>query len=41
MVQRPSENLTAIPVTQSAWPSPSPPDVSRDFDASVYAAIND
>jgi len=37
----PREDLTAILMTQSAWSSPSPPDVCRDFWTGVYQAIDD
>jgi CubicO group peptidase (beta-lactamase class C family) len=35
----PSEDLTAILLTQAAWTSPSPPPVCRDFWTSAYGAL--
>jgi len=37
----PKEDLTGILLTQSAWNSPSPPDVCRDFWTLAYQAIDD
>ncbi len=37
----PGEEMVAILMTQSAWTSPSPPDVCLDFWTSAYQAIND
>jgi len=37
----PRENLVGILMTQSAWSSPSPPDVCLDFWTSTYQAIED
>jgi CubicO group peptidase (beta-lactamase class C family) len=37
----PGEELVAILMTQSAWTSPSPPDVCLDFWSSAYRAIDD
>jgi CubicO group peptidase (beta-lactamase class C family) len=37
----PGEDLVGILMTQSAWTSPSPPPVCRDFWTSVYQAIDD
>jgi CubicO group peptidase (beta-lactamase class C family) len=37
----PAELMVCILLTQSAWASPSPPDIGRDFRTSAYAAIDD
>jgi CubicO group peptidase (beta-lactamase class C family) len=37
----PTEDLVGILLTQSAWTSPTPPAVCRDFWTSVYQAIDD
>jgi CubicO group peptidase (beta-lactamase class C family) len=37
----PHEQMTGILLTQTAWTSPSPPDVCRDFWTLAYQAIND
>jgi CubicO group peptidase (beta-lactamase class C family) len=37
----PQEDLVAILMTQVAWTSPNPPNVSRDFLTSAYQAIDD
>jgi CubicO group peptidase (beta-lactamase class C family) len=37
----PAEDMVAVLMTQSAWTSPEPPALARDFLAGVYAAIDD
>ena len=37
----PSEQLTAILLTNAAWTSPGPPEIAQDFLTSAYAAIAD
>jgi CubicO group peptidase (beta-lactamase class C family) len=37
----PREEMVGILLTQSAWTSPSPPDVLRDFWTLAYQAIDD
>jgi CubicO group peptidase (beta-lactamase class C family) len=37
----PREDLVIILMTQAAWTSPNPPDVTRDFWTLAYQAIDD